>query len=77
MDGSDFTDKMGGQSAVPSGLRPIQRETPTLKGWAIFEHPCGMRPKSYAFKISSQPLRYAGRLMKGAASGALVARRCW
>src|SRR5205809_904790 len=35
MDGriSDFTDKMGGQSAVPSGLRPIQRDTPNLERW--------------------------------------------
>jgi len=29
----------------------------------------------YAFRMSSQPLRYTGRLMKGAASGAFVARR--
>src|SRR5207248_1655789 len=29
----------------------------------------------YAFKISSQPLRYTGRLMNGAASAAFVARR--
>src|ERR1041385_6330462 len=30
---------------------------------------------SYAFKMSSQPLRYAGRWMKGEASCAFVARR--
>jgi len=29
----------------------------------------------YAFRISSQPLRYTGRLMNGAASGAFVARK--
>ena len=33
------------------------------------------RFSGYAFRISSQPLRYTGRLMNGAASGAFVARR--
>jgi hypothetical protein len=36
MDGSDFTDKMAGQSAVPSGLRPIQRDTPNLERLGYF-----------------------------------------
>ena len=30
-----------------------------------------------AFRMSAHPLRYSGRLMNGAASGALVARRFW
>ena len=31
----------------------------------------------YVFRMSSQPLRYSGRRMNGAASGALRARRFW
>jgi len=33
--------------------------------------------RRYAFRMPSQPLRYSGRLMNGAASGALRARRFW
>ena len=32
---------------------------------------------NYPFRISSQPLRYTGRLMNGADSGALDARSVW
>src|SRR5438270_155132 len=29
-------------SAVPSGLTALDNRHPTLKGWAILGHPCGM-----------------------------------
>ncbi len=40
-------------------------------GWSVER----MRAELYASRMSSQPLRYSGRLTNGAASGALRARR--
>ena len=67
-----------GRAAPPARCSPASRnrvESSTRSPASPSRSRPGPHPQVVTFRMSSQPLRYSGRLMNGAASGALVARR--